>query len=145
MDGLVTRWGRMANRVACVALACVMSGSCVRFEKSWVPGSAAALAKDQVMLVRIDPPSLGCERLMTWSQVYPDLLFFLRQQGPPDFLAETGDQNRLYLILYYLKQRRAYACRSRPGHAGVLEFAGPYPITDGEYRTLDSFRRRNLR
>ncbi len=66
---------------------------------------------------------------------------FVQQRGHPDFLAETGDHDRHYFILYYLKQRQAFACRTRAGHAGAVEFAGPYPITDGEYRLLDGFRR----
>jgi hypothetical protein len=131
MDGL--------RMIAAAAL--VLLGSCVRIaESAWLPGSAAALAKDQIMLVRKDPPSFGFQRLTTCSEIYPDLMMFVRQRGIPDFLAETGDRDRSYFILYYLKPRRAYACRTRPGHAGAVEFSGPYPITAGEYRLLDAFR-----
>jgi hypothetical protein len=126
--------------------ALVLLGSCARITApSWLPGSAAALAKDQIMLVRKDPPSFGFQRLTTRSQNYPDLMLFVQQRGIPDFLAETGDRDRQYLILYYLTPRRAYACRTRPGHAGAVEFAGPYPITDGEYRLLDGFRQGEFR
>jgi hypothetical protein len=97
------------------------------------------------MLVRKDPPSFGFLRLLTRSRIYPDLMCFIQQRGIPEFLAETGDHDRQYLILYYLQRRQAYACRTRLGHAGAVEFAGPYPITDGEYRMLDDFRRRESR
>lgn len=93
------------------------------------------------MLVRQAPPSFGFLRLASQSQTHLDLAMFVRQRGVPDFLAETGDQQQHYLILYYLKARHAFACRTRHGRAGSLEFAGPYPITSGEYRLLDAFRR----
>lgn len=124
-----------------MVLASLLLGSCVRFDPAWIPGSDASMAKDQIMLVRKDPPSFGFSRLTTQSQIYPDLLLFVQKQGIPDFLAETGDARRHYSILYYLKPRKAFACRTRPGHAGAVEFAGPYPITAGEFRLLDGFRR----
>jgi hypothetical protein len=103
------------------------------------------MAKDQIMLVRREPPSFGFRRLETQSRNHPDLGYFVRKQGLPDFLAETGDRDRRYFILYYLKARQAFACRTRrsPKHVEAVEFAGPYPITDGEYRMLDGFRRKD--
>ncbi len=99
------------------------------------------MAKDQMMLVRSEPPSFGYQRLATKAQTYPDLGVFVSQRGLPDFLAETGNQDRRYLILYYLKKRQAFACRTRAGDNRAVEFAGPYPITDKEFRMLDGFRR----
>lgn len=134
-------WGsRLPGRFLGV-MTCFLLGACSRFDASWVPGSAASLAKDQIMLVRKAPPSFGFVRLMSHSQIYPDLAFFVRQHGIPDFLAETGDQSRNYLILYYLGDRKAFACRTRPQPPGAVEFAGPYPVTPGEYRLLDGFRK----
>ncbi len=102
----------------------------------------AAAAKDQIMLVRQDPPSFGYQRLEMETRVYPDLAVLVAKRGLPDFLAETDNSERRYFILYYLKDRQAYACRTREGtKRGALEFAGPYPITDGEFRLLDGFRR----
>ena len=121
--------------------ACVLLVSCARFDKPWIPGSSAFLAQDQIMLVRKDPPSFGFRRLEMQSAVYPDLMLFVSKHGTPDFLAETGDRSRHYFIVYYLRQRQAFACRTLPGHAGAVEFAGPYPVTAGEYRLLDGFRR----
>jgi hypothetical protein len=103
------------------------------------------MAQDQIMLVRKDPPSFGFLRLTAQSQIYLDLLFFIQQRGVPDFLAETGDRARHYFILYYLKERNAYACRTRPGHPHAVEFAGPYPVTAAEFRLLDGFRRKKSR
>ena len=119
----------------------MLLGSCAYFEPSWVPFSAAAQAQDQIMLVRREPPSFGYLRLASRSQIYPDLVWFVQKRGIPDFLAETGDRDQHYLIFYYLKPRQAFACRTRPGRPGALEFAGPYPVTAGEYKLLDSFRR----
>jgi hypothetical protein len=100
----------------------------------------AAAAKNQIMLVRAEPPSFGYHRLGYQSQTYPDLAIFVRKHGLPDFLAETGEQGRQYFILYYLEGRKAFACRTTSA-ARSVEFAGPYPITDREFRLLDGFRR----
>jgi len=101
----------------------------------------AAAAKDHMMLVREDPPSFGMQRLVTQAHAYPDLATFVAEKGLPDFLAETEDPQRNYLILYYLKNRKAFACRTNLGHEKNLEFAGPYPISDGEFQLLDGFLR----
>lgn len=133
---------RLLHRTCRAAVgACALLGSCVPFEPSWVPFSAAAQAQDQIMLVRREPPSFGFLRLESRARLYPDLGLFIEQRGVPDFLAETGDRDQHYLIFYYLKPRQAFACRSRAGRPGAVEFAGPYPITRGEYKLLDAFRR----
>ena len=106
-----------------------------------LPGSISAAANDQIMLVRQEPPSLGYLRLGTQSVAYPDLAVFVKKQGLPNFLAETHNRERHYFILYYLSDRQAFACRSRSGSRGAVEFAGPYPITRREFRLLDGFRK----
>ena len=93
------------------------------------------------MLVRRDPPSFGYYRLSSQAQTYPDIGVFVASRGVPDFLAETGNSDRHYFILYYLKNREAYACRTRSGSTTGVEFAGPYPITAREFKLLDGFRR----
>jgi hypothetical protein len=119
----------------------LLLASCATFDRPWIPGTSASMAQDQIMLVRKNPPSLGYRRLETQSEIYPDLGFFVSKKGLPDFMAETGDRNRHYFILYFLKAREAFACRTRPRNPGTVEFAGPYPVTDGEYRRLETFRR----
>ncbi len=93
------------------------------------------------MLVRKDPPSFGYQRLTTQSDLYPQLRVFVEKHGVPDFLAETGNSGRKYLILYFLDQRKAHACRTQIENPRLVEFAGPYPITEREYKVLDEFRR----
>lgn len=104
-------------------------------------GTSSSAAKDQIMLVRKEPPSFGFQRLASQSGVYPDIGVFVQAHGLPDFLAETGNQERRYFILYYLRERHAFACRTRARGTQAVEFAGPYPITDREYRLLQAFRR----
>ena len=140
MQQRATVWGRMIQWIGGGAAACFLLGSCATLDKTWMPGSAASAAQNQIMLVRKNPPSFGYSRLATRSKIYPDLGFFLKKKGLPDFLAETGDHDRQYFILYYLQERKAFACRTRAGHAEALEFAGPYPITSREYRLLNGFR-----
>jgi hypothetical protein len=47
---------------------------------------------------------------------------------------------RTYFILYFLSKKQAYAFRTQPEDQASLEASGPYPITEGEQRTLDDFR-----
>ncbi|MEO5714693.1 MAG: hypothetical protein ABIT37_14495 [Luteolibacter sp.] len=121
--------------------ACLISVSCGVVEYPLIPGSQAALAKDQIMLVRKEPPSFGYQRLQTQAGSYPDLAVFVTKHGNPDFLAETGNWERRYFILYYLESRQAFACRTRSENHKAVEFAGPYPITPGEYKLLKGFQR----
>lgn len=120
-------------------------GGCAEFEESGLPGSASSMARNQMMWVRKDPPTFGYYRLTSLSSLYPDLGVFLQRKGTPDFLAETANRGRNYFILYYLDRRQAFACRDRPGQRRAIEFAGPYPVTDKEYKTLDGFRQRDSR
>jgi hypothetical protein len=93
------------------------------------------------MYVRAQPETFGHKRLAALSQFYPDLGVFLERDSFPDYLAETSKGENRYLILYYLGAREAYACRSGEGRSRQVEFSGPYPITDREFRTLDGIRR----
>ncbi len=115
--------------------------SCAPLGKIGLPVSMSAAANDQIMLVRKDPPSFGYQRLETQSVAYPDLAVFVKKQGVPNFLAETHNSERHYFILYYLSERKAFACRNRSGNRGAVEFAGPYPITKREFRLLDGYRK----
>lgn len=119
---------------------CALFTSCGIVESPLIPGSQAAAAKDQIMLVRQEPPSFGYQRLVTQAHDFPDLGLFVAKYGVPDFLAETGSRERQYFILYYLRQRHAFACRTRLQTPRTVEFSGPYPITDKEYKLLDGFR-----
>lgn len=125
--------------VAGVSVALLLS-SCATFEESGLPGSAASMAHNQMMYVRQEPMTFGYYRLSSLSRIHPDLDVFVRKRGMPDFLAETSNRGRGYYILYYLKDRQAFASRTRPGQRRSLEFAGPYPITPREYETLDAIR-----
>lgn len=125
--------------------ALLLVSSCGTLGNSWEAERSAEAAEDQIMLVRAEPPSFGHRRLMILASAFPDLDVFLRQRRLPDFLAETSNDGRRYLILYYLDRKEAYACRTRDGRPGVIEFAGPYPITDREVTLLSGFRREAAR
>lgn len=128
------------TRAVCMTAAGFLLAGCADFEESGLPGSASSMARNQMMLVRKEPPSFGYYRLTSQKQIYPDLAIFLEAKGPPDFLAETRDQNRSYFIFYYLTKREAFACRTHPERAKFIEFSGPYPITKKEFKTLNSIK-----
>jgi hypothetical protein len=137
---VITQFGKVCGG-SVIGLMAVLAASCARVGDTLLYGPEAAAAKDQIMLVRKDPPSFGFHRLETQSGIYPDLRVFVAKKGLPDFLAETGNGDRKYFILYYLKDHKAFACRTRVENRQTVEFAGPYPITEKEYRLLDGFRR----
>jgi hypothetical protein len=122
---------------ALLCCACYPVGNTTFLQRS------AAAANDHIMLVRRAPPTFGFQRLSALATAYPDLGIFLRQSGDPDFLAETNKSGNRYLILYYTKSRKAFACRTGEGRSRQVEFSGPYPITDGELRTLQGLRTRS--
>ena len=115
-------------------------GSCAPVDNAAYLQRTASAANDHIMLVRRTPPTFGFQRLAALATAYPDLGIFLRQSGDPDFLAETRKGDNRYLILYYTKSRKAFACRTGAGRTRQVEFSGPYPVTSSEVRTLDSLR-----
>lgn len=126
-----------------LALIASLCGACSPATNSSFLHRTAAAANDHIMVVRRAPPTFGSQRLAALATAYPDLGVFLIQSGDPDFLAETLKGGNRYLILYYTKSRKAFACRTGGGRSQEVEFSGPYPITDGEARTLQSLRTRS--
>ena len=100
-----------SGRAAAVAFAAGLLSACATYEQSMLPGSAASMAQDRIMMVRKSPPTFGYDRLLDNCRKHPDLGVFVSRQGVPDFLAETRNHGRQYLILYYLSRREAFACR----------------------------------
>lgn len=117
--------------------------SCSTMGDAWMTGWTQRAATDQMMLVDNPPPTLGWQRLDFQRKVYPDLDRFLAAAGLPDFLAETINDGRRYLVLYYLDTRRAFACRTNRPDDRSMEFAGPYPITQREFELLRELQRRH--
>ncbi len=121
--------------------ALLVTASCSQLGNTLLYGGEAAAAKNQIMLVRREPPSFGYQRLLTQANLFPDLELFVTNHGVPNFLAETGAQGSKYFILYYLRDREAFVCRNQVENREAVEFAGPYPITEREFRVLDAFRK----
>lgn len=132
---------RTARRIFTGA-AFLMFGSCTTFEESGLPGSASSMANNQIMMVVSEPATFGHYRLTSLMRIYPDLDLFVAKRGMPDFLAETSNTRQHYYILYYLQDRQAYAARTRPPQPERLEFAGPYPVTDKEKKTLREMQKK---
>jgi hypothetical protein len=99
-------------------------------------GRSERAAQDRIMLVRGAPETLGHRRLVYQSAAHPSLRGFLRDEGLPDFIAETSSEDRQYMILYYLDSMSAYSCRSRRGTAAPVDVAGPYKMTKRETAVL---------
>lgn len=132
---------RFFMRVLCVTfLIGLLLSSCGTVGDSWMNGLTHRAASDQIMLVSSDPPTLGHQRLVTQRRLYKDLGLFLAARGWPDFLAETSNDGRRYLILYYLDRHQAFAARTRRPDNRSMEFAGPYPITDRESAMLGDLK-----
>ena len=119
----------------------VLLSACTQVGDAVVARAMSLAANDQIMLVRREPASFGFLRLASQAKSHPDLQTFISTRGLPDFLAETSNRDRQYFILYFLKGRQAFACRTRSENSQAVEFSGPYPITDKEFRLLDGFRK----
>jgi hypothetical protein len=115
--------------------------ACVPVRRGWDAGWTERAAQDRIMLVRQAPETLGHRRLVYQSAAHPDLGTFLGSRGLPDFIAETSSDDRQYLILYYLDSKRAFACRTRRSAGAAIDFAGPYPMTERETKTLREMQR----
>lgn len=107
---------------------------------AWLTGWTDSTANDRIMLVRADPPSFGYSRLSRQARLYPDLAMFVASRGLPGFIAEITNRDRHYVILYYLGDCEAFACRTMGAGSRQVEFAGPYPITPREIKMLEGFR-----
>jgi hypothetical protein len=99
-------------------------------------GRSERAAQDRIMLVRNAPETLGHRRLVYQSAAHPTLRGFLRDEGLPDFIAETSSDDRQYMILYYLDSMSAYSCRTRRGATQPVDVAGPYKMTKRETAVL---------
>jgi hypothetical protein len=128
-----------ANKLALFTCCTLIGVGCqaVTSDSIYLSGTNFA-AKNHIMLVRNEPPSFGFFRLAALERQYPNLSEFLKTPEYPDLLAETVKGQNRYLILYYLKSRKAFACRTGAFPSRQIEFSGPYPITDGELKTLRS-------
>lgn len=126
-----------------LAVIASLCGACSPANNATYLRRTAAAANDHIMFVRSAPPTFGFQRLTAHAVAFPDLGVFLQQSGNPDFLAETHKGDNRYLILYYTKTRKAFACRTGGSRSQQVEFSGPYPITSGEMRTLQGLRTRS--
>jgi hypothetical protein len=119
-------------------IAMALAASCV--PRDW----SDAAARDRIMLVRESPETLGFLRLTRQAAARPDFERFLRRRGRPDFIAETASDDRRYMVLYYLEERRAYAVRTWTGPAASIDFAGPYAMTDKETGLLSEMKAKSI-
>ena len=111
-------------------LAPLLLAACSPFDEEI--GRSERAAQDRIMLVRNAPETLGHRRLVYQSAAHPSLRVFLRDEGLPDFIAETSSEDRQYMILYYLDSMSAYSCRTRRGADLPVDVAGPYKMTKRE-------------
>ena len=123
--------------VTCLAAALLLG--CATGKRDFLDSTDAA-AKGRIMYVREKPPTFGHFRFQALAARYPDLGTFASRKRVPQFLAETTKGDSYYLILYYLDKREAYACRCGSKDSTEVEFSGPYPITDGEAKTLNNLK-----
>ncbi|OYV05760.1 MAG: hypothetical protein CFE26_09895 [Verrucomicrobiales bacterium VVV1] len=123
-----------------LGLSTLCLAGCGSVSDAWLTGWTDSAANDRIMLVRAEPPSFGYGRLSRQTRLYPDLSVFVASRGLPGFIAEITNRNQHYVILYYLADREAFACRTSGAGSRQIEFAGPYPITPREFKTLEGFR-----
>ena len=134
--------GRFLKILSASAAATLLAPSCAPTSIDGFIRRTTSIANDHIMYVRADPETFGHKRLAALAGAYPDLGIFLQQKGYPDFVAETNKSGNRYLILYFLEDREAFASRSGAGSSRLVEFSGPYPVTNSEYATLEELRKK---
>ena len=100
-----------------------------------------AASNDRVMLVEENPVSFGFKRVQALSEQYEDFALLLKQNGYPRYLGEARRGGQRYMTVYYPQYRRAYVCRANISKDSVMEYSGPYTITDNELETLQKLGR----
>jgi hypothetical protein len=66
----------------------------------------------------------------------------LKTRGLPGFVAQTAHHSSQYLIMYYVKERKAYVCKGETGFPQHADLIGPFPIKDGEIKILKTIGQR---
>jgi hypothetical protein len=121
----------------------LLSANCASHRAAWSNGWTEKEANDSIMLVMEKPQTLGWKRLQYHATLHPEFGQFLDKLGTPDCIAETTQSDRHYMILYYLKTRKAYSFRNDTRHVSKpVEVAGPYPISVREHELLSGFQKR---
>lgn len=117
--------------------------SCAPYRAAWASGWTEKAANNSIMYINEEPPTLGWKRLQYQAELHPEFRQFIDQLGKPDCIAETTHTQRHYMILYYLNQRKAFSFRNDTRSVSKpIEVAGPYNISDKEYRLLRDFKKR---
>ena len=104
--------------------------------------ATSAEANNRMILVNDDVHGLGQRRLQALARTYPTVSSFLDKTGRPGFFAERIDRDDHMIAFYYPKDKKAYACRYALGSNSVMEFSGPFPITQEEMEMLRQFENR---
>ena len=127
-------------------LACLfLLENCAPYRAAWHSGWTQHDADNSIMLVIDQPPTLGYKRLKSHCAIHPEFSQLLEELGQPDCLAESTQEDQHYMILYYLNQRHAFSCRTNAKRSSaVMQFSGPYPVSDKEFRTLTQFKAKAL-
>ena len=86
-------------------------------------------ARDRVLNVAGNPPSLGYQRLQYHSSACPAVKKFLEIRGYPNFIIEDTGLTSRKIVLYYVKSNQAYLLGITTGFAPQkFDVSGPEPI-----------------
>jgi hypothetical protein len=119
--------------------------NCAPYRAAWHSGWTQHDANNSMMLVIDQPPTLGYKRLQSHRAIHPEFAQLLEELGQPDCIAESTQEDQHYMILYYLNQRHAFSCRTNAKRSSaMMQFSGPYPISDKEFNTLTQFKAKAL-
>jgi hypothetical protein len=92
--------------------------------------------------VKPESSTQGYRMICSLSGKYPELDSFLKSRGLPGFVAQTAHHSSQYLIMYYVKERKAYVCKGETGFPQHADLIGPFPIKDGEIEILKTIGQR---
>ena len=92
-------------------------------------GGTDSDARDRILNVAGNPPSLGYQRLQYHSGACPAVKKFLEIRGYPNFMIEDTALTSRKIVLYYVKSNQAYLLGIKTGFASQkFDVSGPEPI-----------------
>ncbi len=108
-------------------------------------GTTSAQARDRVLPVIEEPPSLGWKRIQYQSSVCPAFKEFIHAKGLPSFVIEDTGLTTRKIVVFYDKTDQAYLVSVATGVTGQkFEVSGPEPIGKQTHALFDALHKLEL-
>ena len=136
---------RQSARLFLVMMTTGLLSGCATVGEAHLIGGSDSDARDRILNVAGNPPSLGYQRLQYHSIACPAVKKFLEIRGYPNFIIEDTKLTSRTIVIYYVKPNQAYLLGITTGLAPQkFDVSGPEPIgkqTRALFDALDKLER----